>query len=51
MNAKQKEEVIAGLLRVLATNNVTFAEIPEVIKSLEIELDDLCQQQVIQFNY
>lgn len=50
MNAKQKEKVTTELLRVLAANNVTFAEVPEVIKDVESELRDLCQEQVIQFN-
>lgn len=48
MNSKQKEKLINDLLAVLATNNVTFAEVPEVLKSLEKELSELCQQQVIQ---
>ncbi|MFE8697935.1 hypothetical protein ACFYKT_16460 [Cytobacillus sp. FJAT-53684] len=48
MNTKQKEKLIHDLLKVLANNNVTFAEVPEVLKSLEKELNELSQQQVIQ---
>ena len=49
MNAKQKEKVINEMLKTLVDNGVTFAEVPEVLKSLEIELDEICKQQVIQF--
>ncbi|MEH7342715.1 hypothetical protein V7122_02325 [Bacillus sp. JJ1532] len=48
MNAKQKEKLINDLLNALAIHNVTYAEVPEILKSLEVELDHLCQQQVIQ---
>jgi len=48
VNQKQKENVINELLEVLANNNVTFAEVPEVLKTLQMELSDICQQQVIQ---
>jgi hypothetical protein len=48
MNAKQKEKLINDLLKSLVTHNVTFAEVPEVLQSLELELNHLCQQQVIQ---
>jgi len=50
MNAKQKEKVINELLEALANNNVTFAEVPSLMKSLENELHHLCKQQVIQLN-
>ncbi|MGX2958014.1 hypothetical protein JNUCC23_01825 [Peribacillus sp. JNUCC 23] len=48
MNAKQKEQVIKELLKVLSTNNVTFAEVPDIVRSLQLELSTICQQQVIQ---
>jgi hypothetical protein len=48
MSLKQKEKLINDLLQTLATNNVTFAEVPEVLKTLEKELSELCQRQVIQ---
>lgn len=50
MSPKQKEKLITDLLQTLATNNVTFAEVPEVLKALEKELSELCQQQVIQIS-
>ncbi|WP_018705784.1 hypothetical protein [Siminovitchia fordii] len=48
MNSNQKQMVTDQLIKVLANNNVTFSEVPEVIKKLEVELDLLCKQQVIQ---
>lgn len=49
MTAKQKEKIINDLLKAWAANNVTFAEVPDVIKCLEAELNHLCQQQVIYY--
>ena len=49
MNPTQKQTVTDQLIKVLASNNVTFEDVPEVLKKLEIELDHLCKQQVIQF--
>lgn len=49
MSPKQQEKLINDLLKTLANHNVTFSEVPELLKSLEKELNELCQQQVIQF--
>ncbi|WP_313430891.1 hypothetical protein [Siminovitchia terrae] len=48
MNPKQQQTVTDQLIAVLAYNNVTFSEVPEVLKKLESELDLLCKRQVIQ---
>ncbi|WP_156187432.1 hypothetical protein [Peribacillus loiseleuriae] len=48
MNQKRKKQVINELIKVLAINNITFEEVPELLKSMQLELSDICQQQVIQ---
>lgn len=48
MNPKQQQTVTDQLIAVLANSNVTFSEVPDVLKKLEAELDLLCKQQVIQ---
>lgn len=47
MNQKQKETVVQKMLQTLADHNVCYSEVSEILASLESELRDLCQQQVI----
>ncbi|MBT2680020.1 hypothetical protein J7E38_13480 [Bacillus sp. ISL-35] len=50
MSPKQKEQIVNQIISVLAENNVSYAEVPEVIKEVQFELSELCQQQVIKIS-
>lgn len=50
MNQKQKATIVQKIIETLATHNVSFAEVPEVLKELTNELDDLKHRQVIKIS-
>ncbi|WLR54869.1 hypothetical protein LC048_21130 [Mesobacillus subterraneus] len=47
MSPKQRERIVNQIISILSENNVSYAEVPGVIKEVQFELNELCQQQVI----
>ncbi|MBT2661910.1 hypothetical protein [Bacillus sp. ISL-45] len=50
MSPKQKEQIVKQIISVLSENNISYADVPAIIKEVQLELSEMCQQQVIQIN-
>lgn len=50
MSPKQREHIVNQIISILSENNVSYAEVHGVIKEVQFELNELCQQQVIKIN-
>lgn len=48
MNQKQKDKVVNEFIQILVSNQVSYADVNQILKSLEEELEQMSLQQIIQ---
>ncbi|GIN71182.1 hypothetical protein J14TS2_16570 [Bacillus sp. J14TS2] len=46
----KQQDVLQEIIKVLASNNVTYEDAPELLEEVGNELNLLCKQQIIQVN-